>query len=88
LEEKYLECVNTLEQAMLHIKGITTQLEDINKHTVKGAIYEIESGIEILKHELEEELEDQSCVTTVWEEVPYIDSCVETLRHELEKEIK
>ena len=56
LEEKYLECVNTLEQSMLHIKDITTRLEDINKHIVKGAIYEIESGIEVLRHELEEEI--------------------------------
>jgi len=56
LEDRYIECVNTLEKAAHHIKDITAQLKDINKHIVKGAIHDIESGVEILKHELEEEI--------------------------------
>jgi len=56
LQAQYLESVDSLIVASKHIRTLVSRLDDLNTNITKSAIATIESGIEVLKHELEEEI--------------------------------
>ena len=57
VENDYLKCVKKLEECVHEIKDITHRLNGLINLDVKSAIFDIESGVEKLEHELEADVE-------------------------------
>ena len=56
LEEQYILCVDQLAENVKYLKSITNKIKDIHTVVVKSSLYDIEDGLEVLKHELEEQI--------------------------------
>ena len=50
------ECIDALEEQLKHMKLLNCRITDLSINKMHEAATVIESGIELAKHELEEEL--------------------------------
>ena len=56
VEDKLVCCIEQLEKCVKEYKALTRKVEAVHSLITRDAVSQIEEGVEILKHQLEEEL--------------------------------
>ncbi len=56
VESRYLELVDAMELHQKEAKQLVRQMECLHRDVVISGLYKIEQGVDILKHDLEEDI--------------------------------